>query len=343
MKAPAIKQPTGPGDLIRKFYSARRHRTFDRVIGHVDLISQIVLRNFGAEFVAIYYYESNESRLIPISCVADSSFEIPTEMLSEKQLLLHASEEDDSRIVSEGLFEGPVLEDVSITGDSSSGSDIVSHYRYPVYSADELFAVVVAAWNKVSPTISDNQTEIMSILGSSIIEGLSLFDDIQQVDTFSDRLSDLISIFETPLDEYQIHEYVVSIMRTGLDVFRLERAAVVAWDERKQDFRLVDVIGQPPDSTPGMDTTLGRVSKVMEEQRSGDAPSPHWYDLSPVLGLRERSILLIVFSQDSRLQIGLVLWVSEPESFKEDDLELLTLFHQFAGIALHNSSLVRDL
>lgn len=329
--------------LIQKYYHVRVGHKLAGIIAQVDTVSLMAARLLGCDFCAVFYRAENNTRLIPVSYQYGSHLSIRGLDVLESTW---AEIDTDTQPLQRGLHECSQAK--AQKGDDPFGVEngFACRYMYPVYDEGRLCAVIIGYWYE-QPRSIDRNAEIMLDLVAAVLKAaLEIADQLMVVENYSTRLSEMLPVFEIPLQEVKFSELVTDVvsrasnMCPGAHVFLLSRG------NKSGKLQCAEIHG---DTTPSPELiafvtkTVEPMTQIDGEDPDGDTGRYRCRDLAFPESLELTDLVALPIAPVDDLQFVLVVCATSERGLSANDRELLSVYAVFAQTVLRNALLVKRL
>jgi signal transduction histidine kinase/ActR/RegA family two-component response regulator len=327
-------------ELIQKLYHVRQGGQLNRIVEQVDAVSRLLLKLFAGDFVAIFFSPAGVTEMIPVAYQAWNDDVL--EGMSDLELIYR-----ESANRTEGIKRG--FTHLDSEGSSSEPEEFarknqfVTRFRCPILVGNELRGVIVVYWKQRPTAENSNITYLVNALVEILISWMLLVEETKAADSFSLKLSTLMTLFELPLDEYPTADLAAQMTRTAKSVLRDFSVGMVSRDNISGSYRMVEFLGVGQPTQDFTDALTRSVGSLLDGLRQGSAAAKSWYDLSQELPDFGANVVAVELFRDERHQFGAVFCKDELEPLADTDLELINIFHMVAESVLSNALMVKDL
>jgi len=325
--------------LIQQYFHVRMGHKLSGIISQVDTVSLIAARLLGADFTAVFYCAEKNDRLIPVSYQYGHHLSVRHFDLLEKEWGEALLEEMNLVRKTVALDDG---EDAA--GKFGVRNGFAVRYQFPLYEEGRLSAVFLAYWYEAPPSVT-HETEVMLDLTAGVLTAaLSIADQLSVVENYSTRLSDLLDVFETPMEEVSFKQLVSDTMARAALLLPEAQVLTLTLDPDNKRLRFSESFGD----TEVTDAFVNRVIALAEPITLPGAADTgtHRYrpvDIDPGSEVAIGDLVALTICPNDDIRIVLVAAVPESRTLSPNDRELLSVFAVFAQTVLRNALLFKSL
>lgn len=327
-------------ELIKRFYQIKADSKLRRLIAQIDGLSELAAKELRADFVALFYHKRDGDQFIPVSYFIPIDRPVNSLNLLEQHWVSAAAVESigsdkEGKVSSLGQSDLPL--DKFASENNFGYATQLSHR-----TDDEKLGVVTAFWSEKPERDEILSESTMPLLSSMLVELMITIEELNIVDNYSMRLSELVNLLEMPLGDYKFKDFVTEMVKRSTPIVPVEGVCLYSRDPVSGKFRLQEILSDERASTSFIKTISSVVKKRFGEIMTGDEDANRWHDLSDDVKPERGAVVAVEFSPEKHFQFVMVVWKSEPGGFTPNDLELLSIFRLFARAMLKNAILVRN-
>ena len=325
--------------LIQQYFHVRMGHKLSGIISQVDTVSLIAARLLGADFTAVFYCAENNDRLIPVSYQYGHHLSVRHFDLLEKEW--GEAQPDETNLERKTI---------AINGgdDADAGfgarNGFAVRYQFPLYDEGRLNAVFLAYWYE-APAAVTHDTEVMLDLAAGVLTAaLSIADQLLVVENYSTRLSDLLAVFETPMEEVSFKRLVSDTMARAALLLPESQVLTLTLDPDSKRLRFSESFGE----TKLTEAFINQVIALAEPITlpGAEDTGTHRYrpvDIDPGSEAAIGDLVALTICPSDDIRIVLVAVVPENRTLSPNDRELLSVFAVFAQTVLRNALLFKSL
>ncbi|HVP07688.1 MAG TPA: response regulator [Candidatus Acidoferrum sp.] len=328
-----------PRELIQQIYHVRQGEQLNRVVEQIDAMSRMILKLFAGDFVAVFYSRGEQTGMIPVAFQGWN--DSPIDGMADLEKMF-----DASGAATDQLKRGYVNLDAkagSISDAFAQKNRFTYRFQCPIHASGDIRGAIVVYWRNRPQSDNANATHLVNALVEILASWMALVEEMQAADSFSLRLTSLLSLFEIPLDEHPTTELAVQIVRTARSAIRDSAIGLISRDPITGEFRMIDFSAPMPVSRDLEEALLKSCSELLTNLRQKTISSCAWHDLSGRLSVYDLAAYAIELHRDERYQFGVIFFQDKRTPFAPADLELINIFRMFAETILGNALLVKSL
>ena len=325
-------------NLISRYYQASLGRKLDKVVSLVDASTELAARVLESDFLAIFVKHETNDRLIPIGYhgVVGKAVENLGDL--EQAWASHTAEPSKKlRRVSDSVGDP---QQGALADKFAAHNNLHWTFQYPLYHQGLYRGVVVGFWHR-RPTFNDRVlSPQLAVIGDILFGVMSTFSDIRTDDSYSIRLSELLSLYELPVKQERFKDLVSALVRRSLTLVNADGCCLMSADSLTGRLQPGESFGVQP---PGSALLETMIELLQEQINAVRRPEQRVIDLSwrfsNELGA---SVALLIEPEPDRIFV-IILWSRQRTDFSPTDFELLAVYGMFAEVMLRNALLIRSL
>jgi len=327
-------------DLIKRFYQIKSDSKLRRLIAQIDGLSELAAEELGADFVALFYRKQDSNQFIPVSYSLHKDHQIKSLNLLE----LHWASEGtvDSKAPGKAGIISPLGESDLPQERFASDNDFTHHFNLSHQVDGEDRGVITAFWSEKPEADITAPKGGTSLLASMLVELMITIEELNTVDNYSMRLSELINLLEMPLGDYKFKDFVTEMVKRATPIVPVEGICLYSREPVSGRFRLQEILSDEKAAPSFVKGISNAVRNHFGEIVAREDDTIRWHDLSKDIKPEQGSVVAVEFSPEIHFQFVMVVWKSGSGSFTTNDLELLSVFRLFARAMLKNAILVRN-
>ncbi len=330
---------TESANLISRYYQASLGRKLDKVVALVDAACELSARVLEADFLAIFIKHDSGDHLIPIGYHCSMGRSIENLAALEQAWSDHTAEPvQHLRRVSDSVGDPQIG---ALTDKFAVQNKLYWTYQYPLYHQGLYRGVIVGFWQR-RPTFNDRVLgPQLAVVGDIIFGVISTFSDIRTDDSYSIRLSELLSVYELPVKQERFKDLVSALVRRTLTIVDADGCCLLTSDSLTGRLKAGETLGATPPGNAVIESMIelldGQIDRADRrgEQRVIDLS----WRFSGELGA---SVALVIRADKDRTFV-IILWNRRRSSFNRTDIELMAVYAMFAEVMLRNALLIRSL
>jgi signal transduction histidine kinase/ActR/RegA family two-component response regulator len=319
-------------------YHVRQGGQLNRIVEQVDAVSRLLLKLFAGDFVAIFFGPAGAGEMIPVAYQAWNDDLL--EGMSELENAYRSNEDGEEKFKRDLVhFGGGEAE----SDEFAAKNHFDSRFRCPIYAGKELRGVIVVYWKQRPSPEYSKVTHLVNALVEILASWMLLVEEMKSADSFSFKLSSLMTLFELPLDEYATDDLAVQMLRTAKSVLRDFSMGLVSRDAISGDYVMAEFLGCGQPTQDFVDSLTHSTVAVLAGLRQETIQPKSYFDLTADLRDFQTNAVAVELFRNERHQFGAVFFRNDAEPFIESDLELVSIFRLVAESVLANALMVRDL
>jgi len=328
--------------LINKYYRARANSKFAGVVTQIDASVQIIARMLDADFVGAFYYERTTRKLIPISyqhghhlsirnlgALADFWADIDIDNLPVEPDMID--------------FDNEKFRDTSIQDQFGTENSFACCYRYPYYLDGGLRLVCTAYWYEHPEPVSLEFLHLLDLTCKIISAAMTVADELMQVENYSVRLSQLLPVFEIPLDDLPYEELLDLVTQRINDLVPGAEILLMQRDCNTGTFTLEKHLNCDQPSIEEIKILTERVKPLLWPDLPDDTVRYRCRDMDQTEGPNWAGAVMLELAPVENMQYVVLVTPPEENKLNTNDRELLSVFAVFAQTVLRNVLLVKRL
>ncbi|HOD65885.1 MAG TPA: response regulator [candidate division Zixibacteria bacterium] len=329
------------GILIQKYYHVRTGHKLAGIIAQVDTLSLMAARQLGCDFCAVFYRTAGNRTLIPVSYQHGSHLSIRNLELLEKAW---GEAEVEKTPPERGLRDLPARASAADAFGAANG--FACRYLLPVHEDGRLCAVVIGYWFERPGAIAGEAERMLDLVGSVLRAALSIADQLLVVENYSTRLSELLPVFEAPLEETKFSALVSATLGRAARICPTAYVVLLARDRRTGRIGCAESYGDRKPSSELCDFILRAAEPLTQVEAAGDEDDTRRFrcrDLARADTLGLTDLVVLPVAPGDELYYLLAVGATGEHGLSANDRELLSVFAVFAQTVLRNALLFRRL
>lgn len=327
-------------ELIKRFYQIKSDSKLRRLIAQIDGLSELAAKEQEADFVALFYRKRGGDQFIPVSYFFPADSQIKSLNLLE-QHWASANKVESFGSGKNGKVFPLGKSDLSL--DKFAAENKFGYTSQLSHQVDEgQCGVVTAFWSERPEGEDSVSSGTTPLLASMLVELMITIEELNLVDNYSIRLSELINLLEMPLGDYKFKDFVTEMVKRSTPIVPVDGICLYSRDPVSGKFRLQEILSD--EKAPA--SFVKSISKVVKDRFgqivTRDDDTSRWHDLTADVNAEHGAVVAVEFSPEKHFQFVMVVWKSDPGGFTPNDLELLSIFRLFAKAMLKNAILVRN-
>jgi signal transduction histidine kinase/CheY-like chemotaxis protein len=329
----------GSAYYIEKYFRLKRTSRLNNVIEQVDRISVLARQALNADFVVLFYEEPATHGLMPVSCAC---CEAEIRDLGSLEAFWLQRSHTGERV--ERVFMSTQDFDMSAGG----GHDLFARangfrcsYVYPHYVSDTLRSVLVAYWTDQPTAVKPDTENVLAVLVQMLDGVLVLAHDLKVIDSYSQKLSDLIGIFDWSIGDLSFSELISQVVKRAQAIAPVEGVSLFSENRKTRLLEPRETAGNVPrpDFPDGLTQKINAVFKSAARPGAGE----RWQEMTSDFADVCSGVVAIEISPDAQWRFVLASWTQSRPGFSPDDLEILSIYALSVKTILGNALLVRSL
>ena len=323
--------------LIKKYYHSIKSVNMTGVIDQVDQIAALASSILKADFLAVFYRKEGNENLIPIAYCNNTDIQNPSIQKLE-QIWCH------SNIQSQQIMEGLMYIDKGMHKDIPEDRFAFQYgFKYvsqsPFYINNNIQVFVLAYWYE-EPDYEEKQVKKSFSYLFEIINNLmvSIYDN-KIINDYTIRLSDLIALFEIPIQEYSLDDLINKLFKELLQI--VPGSYMLMSYEGKEEGYIIDSNSNAdiPQSS-FLNLVSKELSDLTTDLKNMEEKNGIWVDLSKHFKEYYKIVLATPLFMSSNKTKYLLTVSDNINSISKNDKQLLSLFSLFSGIILKISAML---
>ncbi|MBD3332502.1 hypothetical protein GF356_06605, partial [candidate division GN15 bacterium] len=323
--------------LIRKFFKSKNADRLSTVVAQVDEIAALLMDLTEADFIGLFYAKRNSAQMVPVAY--QFSDRVTGGDISLLDDTWGASQITDRPRQTTGI------EAIDTDTDAFGAAHGFGHRSLHMHRVDnEVRGLVTLYWREDPGSLNEQTQKLIEHLTSVLFGSMLVADDMNQIESYSLRLSDLVSLFEMSIGDLSFRQIMSEILQRFRKAVSYAGVCMISEDKLTGKLRMGEYFDSEPPSPSLVNMMLNEV-----EQRRGElqTDTEHrrtaWMDLTEAFGSKFTSVLAAPLLPDDEHHFVLMAWTRQKGGFPAHDMELLPVFALFADIILQNALLVKSL
>lgn len=320
--------------LIRKFFKSKNADRLSTVVAQVDEIAALLMDLTEAGFIGLFYAKRNSGQMVPVAyqfgdSVSDGNISLLDNTWGTKELT-----EQDTGIKA-----------VDAESDTFAAAHGFSHRSLHTHRVDdEVRGLVTLYWREDPGSLNEQTEKLIEHLTSVLFGSMLVADDMSQIESYSLRLSDLVSLFEMSIGDLSFRQIMSEILQRFRKAVSYAGVCMISEDKLTGKLRMGEYFDSEPPSPSLVNMMLNEVEQRRDEfQTDTEHRRTAWMDLTEAFGSKFTSVLAAPLLPDDEHHFVLMAWTRQKGGFPVHDMELLPVFALFADIILQNALLVKSL
>lgn len=327
-----------PSSLIQRYYDLKKGAGVENVTRLLDSIATLTALNLRADMVAVFYRKEDGENSIPVAYHCREAGDIRDWESLERS----ASAQDRKESEHRQAFVSFTDSSTTLVGDSFARANKFGFgFQYPYYVAGSLRAVFLIYWNSAPEIVPAEQEEALQLLAEALVSTMSTVDDMMTADNYSVRLSQLVSMFDIPIGQYRFSDLLSEVLRRLQPVLPDSGHCLFSRDRKTSVVSMIEYVAEEPPPNVFIDALAASVGELLTPGRAGAERIRH--DWSDKFQKWFEAVIAAEISLEANSSLVLVAWKKKPNTFTNNDLELLSVFSLFARTILNDALLVKSL
>ncbi len=326
--------------LIRKFFRSKNSDRLSTVVAQVDEIAVLLRDLTNADFIGFFYAKRDGQQMVPVAYQVGSS-------VAECDI---ASLEIAWRREDLDLEIGTV-EIVAVNTETNEHPDEFARRHELGFrllqthaTGEQVRGLITIYWAADPGELNGQTRSLIAHLTSVLFGSMLIADDMNQVESYSLRLSDLVSLFEMSIGDLSFRQIVTEILQRFRRAVSYAGVCMISEDKLSGKLKMGEYFDSEPPSPSLVNMML---QQVEEHRRDLQTESEHrrapWIDLTAPFGSKFTSVVAAPLLPDDDHHFVLMAWTRQAGGFPSHDMELLPVFSLFTDIILQNALLVKSL
>lgn len=325
--------------LIKTYYHSLKHKEISTIVSQLDSIAELALALLYADFVAVFYKKSQNQRYVPIAY--NTKFQVESASLTVLEQQWHGLPENKSL---ESFYKNLTKEDTgTIISDFARQIDCKHYYQF-AYTAEDNSGAVVAAYWKEQPHINRKHVEKILANLMTIVNQLMIgLDENRRLNDFSIRMSDFISLFEIPINDYSFENLTVKLIDKLFSVIPDLNYSLYLYDSQAKEFNAYQHWGENRPHLDFNNALANEIKTFDKEIDSHQATKGSWIDFSPGFEHDYSSVVVSPLVNDYNVRMYLAAYTNDINCISQNNKELLSIFSLFGGTILRDALLLKNI
>ncbi|NOY88967.1 MAG: hybrid sensor histidine kinase/response regulator, partial [FCB group bacterium] len=211
------------------------------------------------------------------------------------------------------------------------------------YAHHNLRGVMIFFWQDPPDKKLFQELSLLNQLSDLLLITMDGAYELKDFDDYSQRLSELIDMFELNINEFNYNELLVKLMAYVRKIIPQAGICVFTHDVQADLFNMVDYFNDLPPHTG----FISSLTKILKEFCCKDNKCQEsigkWEDISDKFKGDYTAVLVSPVCFDLTSKTILVTWTNEIDGFTVNDRELLSVFGLFTYNILKNAATVKKL
>ncbi len=328
--------------LIKSYLHSRKAGKLSSVISQTEEVAAIVARILEADFVAVFYRSEEGERLIPLALHSD----LPAAIADIREL--------ETRWRDAGN-ELKALQmhrsDIVYNPDTGTDDRFAERHGFrkrlvcPGYEDEQLRALFVAYWTRgdLPDAIDANRSALLDTALKLLVSTMHSVNETRMLTDYSLRLSDLIAMFEIPVEDQTLDELVGELTGHLRQVSPRSEYTLFLKDPTTGEFRFDATASGHSGHKLISDKLKTELPAYSAEFERIESISGTFKDVAATIGEPFSYAYLIPFCRDNAAKYILCVWSTTNAQLSENDRELLSIYSLFTQMILKDALLVRNL
>ena len=317
--------------IIKRYYHSIKSINTSSIIQQIDYLSLIVKDLLNADFVGVLTRQYNDGELIPISFQGSAeNMEIDFRSFEESwckpQINKHTLEK---RIICK-----------ENAGNLSENPDSFAkhhHFNYvgclPSFERDRIHLLITVYWHEKPDIPFDVLERIVQTIYNLLDSFRNSMNDNRFINDYTLRLSDLIALFETPIEDYNF-DSMLKLLLVKIQKIIPGTFMHFASSGNSNEFTLQQSKSQQPPQSSFTDLFGRELAELSIELKQVSNLNGIWIDYSDQFQSHFSTVLTSPLYVSNAKKHFIVIVSKNRNSISQNDRQLLSVFSLFAGILL---------
>lgn len=328
-------------ELIQKYFHLKSNSKMDNIISQLDNISDIRRIQLDADFVGMYYSKDSNEPSVALSFSLDKN---------KTYQSLDLIEQVDAKSVEEYLSQ--FSEKVELFDTDQLSGNLKTFAKKNNFSVALIYShrfenghsnTIVTFWSEMPRIIPEKVLKISKSISQILGKQILILEDIQSVDQYSSRLSELIQIFEMPIGDYQFKDFVNTILKQAKPLVPVCGVALFSKEIKQEEFRIQEFSADETTPKSFAKSISKKVKSYFSKDNKFKGEPERWVDFGREFKDDFTSVMALEFSPEKFSTFVIVLWTDKKSGFSKSDRDLLMVFSLFARSILKNALVVRNI
>jgi signal transduction histidine kinase/CheY-like chemotaxis protein len=327
--------------LIRQFFRSKNSDRLSAVVAQVDEIAALLMDLTNADFIGFFYAKRDGERMVPVAYQFGSRIEG-----GDIAALENAWQRQDLALLTDDSAGACAVDSEPGVDDQKFAASYALRFRClkTFRMDDDIRGLVTVYWRDDPGTLNDQTRSLIIHLTNVLYGSILIADDMNQVESYSLRLSDLVSLFEMSIGDLSFRQIMSEILQRFRVAVGYAGVCMISEDKLSGKFRMGEYFDSEPPSPSLVNMMLQQVEERRTELRAeGEHRRSAWVDLTSAFRGKFSAVLATPLLPDEEHHFVLVAWTRQAAGFPSHEIELLPVFSLFAEIILQNALLVKSL
>jgi len=328
--------------LIKKFFHIKKSDKINIIFEQVERISSLSVGILNADFVALFYKHDEEENFIPLSYYNKTDKQI---INFNKLENIWINQKDSSLILKNEFvdFSSGSKSELFVNESFARDNNFTCAYFYPYYSNQNLKGVMTFFWQNSPDKKLFKDLSLLNQLSDLLLITMDGAYELNDFDDYSQRLSELIDMFELNISEFNYNELLLKLMTYIGKIIPQAGICVFTYDVQADLFNMVDYCNSHPPHAVFINSVTKILKEFCDKNNNCYESIGKWKDISDRFKEEYTAVLVSPICFDLTSKTILVTWTNEMDGLTANDRELLSIFSLFTYNILKTAMTVKKL